>query len=242
MVLTYHTVGPSPLGLPLEHFCEQMQWLRENAAVVSVENLLSGRWPNSRSGIVCAITFDDGYASVYRWAYPVLEELGLPATVYLVVDAIGQTTARSSNEFAGLYPDEEMLRWREVKEMHEHEITPGSHLLRHKDLTCLNRLEAKEELEGSKKAIENRVGAECSSFCYPWGRHDTVAVEAVKAAGYRDAVTAIQGRWRADESLDWFRIPRADIRREYSIEDFAAVVRGDWDYLGYVQRLRRIVN
>lgn len=242
MILTYHSVGPTGLALPEKNFREQMAWLRENAAVVDLKTLLSGEWPNSRSEICCAITFDDGYASVYRWAFPVLRELKLPATVYLVANAIGDTKPKNSNEFSGLYPDEEMLLWREVIEMRQHGISFGSHLLSHKDLTSLCPAEAEEELGGSKKMIEDRIGAECPSFCYPWGRHDDRSVVAVKDAGYKDAVIAIQGRWRAGESVDRYRIPRADVRREYSLDDFAAVVRGDWDYLGLLQNFRRIVQ
>lgn len=242
MVLTYHSVGPTRLGLPQENFREQMLWLRANASVVAFETLLSGEWPNSESGVTCAITFDDGYASVYRWVFPVLWELRLPAKVYLVGDAIGEAAPKSSNDFSGLYPDEEMLRWSEIREMQERGISFGSHLLRHKDLTSLTASDAREELEGSKRLIEDRVGAECTSFCYPWGRHNDRSVAAVKNAGYKDAVIAIQGRWRANERLDRYRVPRADVRKDYSLEDFGAVVRGDWDYLGHLQTFRRMVR
>jgi peptidoglycan/xylan/chitin deacetylase (PgdA/CDA1 family) len=216
-----------------------MAWLRDHAAVVSLENLISGEWPDSPAAVLCAITFDDGYASVFRWAYPVLCEMGFPATVYLVAQAVGDTDPKNSNDFNGLYPNEEMLRWQEVKEMQSNGLQFGSHLLRHKDLTSLNHAEQKEELEGSKRLIEDRLGAACPSFCYPWGKHDDRSVAAVRNAGYRDAVVAIQGRWQFKGKLDQYRIPRADIRRDYSLEDFAAVVRGDWDYLGYLQRFRR---
>lgn len=239
VVLTYHSVGPTKLGLPVEDFRQHMSWLRENAAVAGLEMLVSGEWPRSQCGVTCAVTFDDGYASVYRHAFPVLREFGLPATVYLVAGAIAEKQARSSNEFPGLYPDEEMLVWQQVKEMKENGISFGSHLLRHKDLTSLGDAEQAEELEVSKRMIEDRLASACPSFCYPWGKHDARSVEAVRKAGYENAVVAIQGRWGATESLDRFRIPRADIRRDYSIEDFAAVVHGDWDYLGYLQKFRR---
>lgn len=238
LVLTYHSVGASKLGLPQENFRQQMDWLRQSAAVVSLERLLAGDWPDSATGITSAITFDDGYASVYEYAFPILRERGFAATVYLVANAMGDGRRRSSNEFHGLYPDEEMLTWEMVREMQTAGVTAGSHLLRHKDITLLEPPEVDEELRGSKRLIEERTGSECPSFCFPWGKHNDRTVEAVKAAGYQNAVIAIQGRWDGRSNLDHYRIPRADVRREYSIDDFSAMVRGDWDYLAILQKFR----
>jgi peptidoglycan/xylan/chitin deacetylase (PgdA/CDA1 family) len=219
-----------------------MQWLKSNVAVVPLDDLVAGEWPTSKSGIVCSITFDDGYASVHHHAFPVLAELNIPATVYLVAGAIHSDAPQTSNNFNGLYPDEKMLLWGEVRELQANGIYMGSHMLRHLDLTSLNATAADKELQHSKQIIEEHIGAECSSFCFPWGKHNATAVAAVRRAGYKDSVVTIQGRWRQDDGLDPFRIPRADVRRDYGLDDFKAVVRGDWDYLGYIQKFRRLVS
>ncbi|MBM7115882.1 polysaccharide deacetylase family protein [Archangium primigenium] len=38
---------------------------------------------------LCVVTFDDGYRDVYRYAYPVLKEMGVPAITYLPSNLIG---------------------------------------------------------------------------------------------------------------------------------------------------------
>jgi len=237
-VLTYHSIG-SQRGVTEENFRQQMFWLSNYAAVLELDSVVRDEWIPSPSGLVCAITFDDGYASVYRKAFPILRKLRLPATVYLVVEAIGAVQRFSSNEFEGLYPDEDMLMWSEVKEMRDGGLQFGSHLLRHHDLTSLSAADADEQLIGSKHQVEERLGVPCTSFCYPWGRHNNATADAVRGAGYENAVITIQDRWDRAHPPDRYRIPRADVRRDYSLDDFSRVVQGDWDFLGYIQRLRQ---
>jgi peptidoglycan/xylan/chitin deacetylase (PgdA/CDA1 family) len=38
---------------------------------------------------LCIVTFDDGYRDVYRYAYPVMKQMGVPAITYLPTDFIG---------------------------------------------------------------------------------------------------------------------------------------------------------
>lgn len=238
-VLTYHSVG-SQRGVTEENFRRQMFWLSYHAAVLDLDSVIKGEWIPSPSGLVCAITFDDGYASVYRSAFPILRELRLAATVYLVVEAIGDTQRRSSNEFDGLYPDEDMLTSSEVKEMQRGGLQFGSHLLRHHNLTSLPVAAAEEQLQGSKRQIEDRLGVPCKSFCYPWGQNNEATRDAVRRAGYENAVITIQDRWDRAHPPDRYRIPRTDVRREYTLDDFSSVVQGKWDFLGTIQRFRRV--
>ncbi len=238
-VLTYHSIGDCSPAIVEESFRQQMFWLSTYAAVLDLDSVVNDRWIPSPSALVCAITFDDGYASVFRRAFPILRRLQLPATVYLVVDAIGDTKAKRSDDFSGLYPNEDMLTWTEIREMQAHGIRFGSHLPLHRDLTTIPAAQADEQLRRSKQEIEDHLGAPCTSFCYPWGRHNSATADAVRRAEYQSAVITIQGRWTLAHPPDPYRVPRADVRREYSLDDFAAVVQGDWDFLGHIQRLRR---
>ena len=46
-----------------------------------------------------------------------------------------------------------------------------------------------QEVAASKQQLEALLDAEVRHFCYPYGSHDLTALEAVRRAGYRSAVT-----------------------------------------------------
>lgn len=58
----------------------------------------------------------------------------------------------------------------------------------------------------------------------------------MKQAGYRSAVASIHSPVMG--SADPYALPRLDVRPEYSLEDFVAVVTGKWDYLKRIHSFR----
>ena len=89
-VIAFHGLGRDP-HLPVMHvsperFESQLRHLKDSYSVVSLRELLA-RWRvrGSTNGCV-AITFDDAYAGVLKYALPVLRALDLPATVFVTSD------------------------------------------------------------------------------------------------------------------------------------------------------------
>lgn len=240
VVLIYHSVAGGPLSTAAESFREQMAWLAENADVVSLEALLASREPSQKQGKPqVALTFDDGYRTVHDVALPILRQHGFAATVYLNSGHIGDDQHQPSNAGIGHYPAEFFMNWNEVVHLQASGWTIGSHGVEHLDLTRQDENVVMEQLTASRKNISAVLGEECRHFSYTWGRYNSAVRAMVGRAGYK---TAVAGRHAPiGRHSDLLALPRLDVRREYSIGDFSAVVRGDWDYLGAYQSLRALI-
>jgi peptidoglycan/xylan/chitin deacetylase (PgdA/CDA1 family) len=91
-ILVYHRVNNENdsifPGVPVTTFTEQMEYVAEHYTVCSlgdaVERIRSDDIPTD----LLTITFDDGYRDNYTCAFPILNRLGLPATIFLATDAI----------------------------------------------------------------------------------------------------------------------------------------------------------
>ena len=237
VILIYHSIGPTPFGLPEQAFRAQIGWLIANAKVVTLEEVLDG---SSVAGLAVAITFDDGYHSVFEHAAPILKNAELAASVYLNAEWIGDGQRRPSDSNRGHYPGEEFLLWDEVRALCDMGWIIGSHGADHVDLTRLPDTDVHMQLRQSKAAIEERLGTGCSHFAYTWGHHNRRVRTAVAQCGYSWAVAGLHGAVSA--KCDRYAIPRIDIRRDYELDDFIAVVTGKWDYLKFLQLTRRVLR
>lgn len=82
-----------------------------------------------------------------------------------------------------------MLDWDMLAEMAAHGVTVGSHTRSHALLANEMPEVVRDEVEGSRRELERRLGVPIRHFAYPDGRFDAHAIQAVADAGYRTAYT-----------------------------------------------------
>jgi len=197
-VLMYHSVNPKSdevlkrLIVKPESFARQMKFLKEHHYnVVSLEEL--GAMLRDKKKIpykTVAITFDDGYKDNYIYAYPVLNKLQIPATIFVIYDEVGR-------------PQQDRLSWDEIAEMRSSGlITIGSHTLGPVPLVDIkSEAELRRQIIDSREMFEQKLQAPVNTFCYVGGMFTPHIKELVKEAGYKYAVATALGRRHPNDDV-----------------------------------------
>ena len=184
-VIMYHKIdgdsSRSRLSVSPESFKRQMCFLKDSRYnVVKLEDLAEMAKKDKFPAKTIAITFDDGYENNYINAYPVLEALGLHATIFIIPAMVGT---------------EGYMTWPQILEMSESKvITIGSHSMTHPWLPDQPEQKMDSEIQDSKRAIESHLNKEVSAFSYPLGGFNNNVREKVIKAGYKIAVATNPGK------------------------------------------------
>jgi peptidoglycan/xylan/chitin deacetylase (PgdA/CDA1 family) len=140
-----------------------------------------------------AITFDDAFRSVAELGVPVLERLGVPATMFVPTYFPGRDALAWPGIvqwLTGPFADEmQPLSWDEVRGLADSGWEIGSHTVSHPRLPSLDDEQLDLEMRRSKLACEEQLGRPCTSIAYPYGDYDDRVVVAAQAAGYTAAAT-----------------------------------------------------
>ncbi len=230
IVLCYHAVSPTwsaDLSTTPERFEQQLELLlRRGYRGVTFAQAV--REPRART---IAVTFDDAYRSVRELAHPILDRLGLPATVFAPtagVDAGRPLSWPGIAQWLGGADERELtpMSWTELRELADAGWQIGSHTVSHPHLTQLDDEALAHELSHSKTVCEERLGVPCESLAYPYGDVDARVIAATARAGYATAA-ALPSRLGAREPLDWPRIGiyRRDDERRFRVKVSPAVRR-----------------
>lgn len=125
------------------------------------------------------ITFDDGYLSNYEIAYPILKEMEIPATIFIVTDTVGEEAGGGKVNYSH-------FTWDQAREMEESGyIDIGSHTAGHTALADLSTEDMILELRKSKYMIEKNLGHTCEMIAFPYGSYNPSVLDAAKKAGYK---------------------------------------------------------
>jgi peptidoglycan/xylan/chitin deacetylase (PgdA/CDA1 family) len=144
------------------------------------------------------LTFDDGWASQYHHAAPVLQAEGVPATFFVITRYLGELPGYMS--------------WDHVRVLKElgHEVE--CHTQNHPSLDSLHAEDegaAIAEIWESLAILEGRLGRSRRLFAYPNGRWNQSVVSLV-ARVYRGAVATGGGAMQHPDQLFWLSRIKAE--------------------------------
>jgi peptidoglycan/xylan/chitin deacetylase (PgdA/CDA1 family) len=221
LALCYHAVSPAwpaSLAVTPEALEDQARRLLDQGYRPATFTEATCDPPRGRTMVV---TFDDAFASVHRYALPILRRLGVRATLFTPTRPIERAETLGwpgVSEWKGGPHEHELtpLSWREIDDLAEAGWEIGSHTESHPHLTRLSYRVLAEELEDSRQAIRRRLGA-CTSIAYPYGDVDDRVAGMASRAGY--AAGAALGRWPGDRGS--MRAPRVGIYRSDDRRRFA---------------------
>jgi peptidoglycan/xylan/chitin deacetylase (PgdA/CDA1 family) len=187
-ILCYHRVGAGSTKMDIAptKLEAQLQWLHDNGRpVVRLSDLaafMAGKRALPHGAVV--ITFDDGYESVYRNAFPLLRKWDVPATLFVYTDFVGSRDGVS---------------WAQLDEMQRSGLVDvQAHSKTHSNLIELEggRARLDTELRQPRAVIERVLagaGAKVRDFAYPYGDANETVLDAMRRAGYEIGVTVDPG-------------------------------------------------
>ncbi len=123
------------------------------------------------------------------------------AEVRKIVDSL-RTEVRIEE---GVFEAHRSLTWEMISEMHRAGITIGAHTATHAVLTNERPEKVRAELAGSRRELQERLGASVDHFAYPDGRFNAVTIKAAAVCGYRFGYTTCSHR---DHDYPLLTIPR----------------------------------
>lgn len=202
-VLTYHhvqtkesAVANKQTGLSVytEIFKEQMQYLKDKGYNVVSMNILSNFFdsgtPVPAKSIL--ITFDDAYSDFYTDAYPILRDLGYPATVFVST---------------GLINNPGYLNWEQIQQM-SGTILFANHTWSHKNVGVSSDVMQYEISTADLQLTEHGQNSQ-KIFAYPYGFDSKKAEIYLASLGYKEAFTTIPGNTLCVKQR--FNLPRIRI-------------------------------
>jgi peptidoglycan/xylan/chitin deacetylase (PgdA/CDA1 family) len=177
-------------------------------------------WKEAKTweGPTAALTFDDGLASDYEIAYPLLHEFGLRADFFVNTANVGRPG---------------FLTWAQIVEMQQAGLSFQSHSHEHVYLTWLPPQGLEQQLRHSKQTLEDRLGRQVNFLSAPFGELNSRVVKAAQEAGYR-AVCGTRS-WPATPGAQL--VNRVVIDRNTTAADFRRLLTGS--LVGYAARAVR---
>jgi peptidoglycan/xylan/chitin deacetylase (PgdA/CDA1 family) len=199
-------------------FDEQMNYLaREGYTTISVGEFIACQKGNKKlppKPII--LTFDDGFASNYTYAYPILKKYGMTATIFMTVD-------REAGNFKKYATADAPLSDAQLREMSESGIAIESHSMTHRYLSELEADVIRWELRESRASLEKLLHKFVKFLAIPSGAYNATVKRLVRETGYEAAFCMLKGS--NNLGSDPYALRRLVIARDFTLDDFRRILQ-----------------
>lgn len=225
--LLYHSISETPsdpFAVSPANFRHQLAWLADSGyQVIShrqfLENLNQGR-SLARSLV---ITFDDGFEDFYLNAFPLLQEFGFSAIVFIPTALVG-----SPQTWNPAYPSRKLMSQDQIHHLLESGFEIGSHTAHHRSLPSLDDQALHQELGESLHYLQSLPRQQSACLAYPYGRAGRREQHAARQLGYTSAYLA-GGLWGNGRHSDLFALSRCLVAQQTDFQQFKKLVTGSSD-------------
>lgn len=174
------------------------------------------------------IAIDDGYLSNYTYAYPILKELGMKATIYVIGRYIVSPNEPYLKHF-NFDQAREMIESGVINiqshtydshyKVNDSKLIPKPVLVTKIEKESQEEYEARirDDLKKSKEILEKELGIEVTTLSYPYGAHNETVDKIAKEVGYLMALTIKKGVQFPGE--DPYQIQRINVSGTMSGKD-----------------------
>lgn len=237
-VLCYHHLAPMELGkhinnnavVPVEIFKEQMEYLHSEgfytASMEELEQYLKGEINLPEKTVV--ITFDDGYESNYVYAYPILREYNMKATIFVIGSKIPEKNGEFKPEVLTNIDEEQLRELNEsgIFSFEGHTFDLHKYIDNKPAVYKMNNREL--DLDFTKfKEFCDKVGIKRpTAISYPFGVVTNNFIKTALEHGYRLGFTIKPGYVKPGHDL--MKLNRFVVYPYYSIYTFGEIVNGQW--------------
>jgi peptidoglycan/xylan/chitin deacetylase (PgdA/CDA1 family)/folate-dependent phosphoribosylglycinamide formyltransferase PurN len=195
-ILFHHLVADRPhrMGMSTEHFLKHIQFLRKHYRIVSLTTAIEMLRAGRVDAPTVVLTFDDGYVDNFFTLRAIVEETGVPITLFVSTEHIDSQREFDHDTRAGTRGFAP-LTWEQLRQLQREGFEIGSHTRTHFDCGSRDRARLEDEIVGSKRDLETHLGGVLDVFSYPCGLPPNMSLEATEIAGdaYQCVVSAFGG-------------------------------------------------
>lgn len=183
LILTHHLISDRPhrMGISTETFWRQVRFLQRHYRIVTLDHAVELLRSGSVTVPTVVLTFDDGYRDNFVSLRAIADEAGVPVSLFVTTEPV-DVQREFQHDLASGSRGHLPLTWRQIRYWAFHGAEFGSHTRTHVDCGSADRATLEQEMVGSKKDLEDRLGMPVRFFAFPFGNPENLSLQAIKIA------------------------------------------------------------